>query len=279
MQAVSVASKLVALAMLAMLAMLGACAAPKRAVPPAASEVRIERTDREFALDPAITRVAIDNPWGEINIRARDEREVGLHAVIQRQAPRYANAQFRSRREGDTLHIDVRFDGNSEPDAAASSGRIDIAVFLPTDLALALSTRDGRISAKKRAGAIEATSQSGEIQASSRDRLLLRTQSGQIRAIAIGARWPGASEIATDSGRIVLLVPTFGDVALAATTGGPLRSGFGLSVHPLAGGGHEAHARYGAATSSLHARSVSGEIVLEQLVLLGDDARLPEDDD
>jgi hypothetical protein len=74
-------------------------------------------------------------------------------------------------------------------------------------------------------------------------------------------------------------VPTFGNVALNADTGGNLSTGFGLSVHALPNGGHEAHARYGAGTSSLRAHSTSGEIVLEQLVLLGDDKTLPEDDD
>jgi hypothetical protein len=245
--------------------------------PAASGGARIERVDREFDIPDGVTRIAIDNPWGEINVRGRDEREVGIHAVIQRLPPTFAIVNFASRRDGDTLHIEVTSDASA--DSVPRAARADIAVYVPGDLALKLSSRDGRIAAKRRAGSIEATTESGEIHASSLGRLTLHSRSGQIRAIAIGKRWQGDSEVATESGRIVLLVPTFGDVALDARTRGRLTTGFGLSIHDLPDGEHEAHARYGAGTSSLHVRSASGEIVLEQLVLLGDDKELPEDDD
>ncbi|MEP7042207.1 MAG: hypothetical protein ABI843_04050 [Dokdonella sp.] len=257
--------------------LLVACAAPSYVPAPSANDVRTDRTDKAFDLDPAITRVAIDNPWGEITIRGRDEREVGIHAVIQRNGPHYAKPAFRSHREGDTLHVEIGFDGSTAGTHAA--GRIDAAVFVPGELALTLSTRDSRIAAKRRAGAIEASSDSGDILASSYGRLTLRTNSGLIRATAIGARWNGASTIESASGRIVLLVPTFGDIALDVQTGGALSTNFGLSVHATPAGGSQARARYGAGTSQLRVRSGSGEVVLEQLVLLGEDNRLPEDDD
>ena len=253
-----------------------ACTPSSRTSDSNSANVRIERTDQEFDIPRDVTRIAIDNPWGEINVRSRDEREVGIHAVIQRMPPQFAAIKLTSHRDGDTLRIDVVLEGASE---GAQAGRADIAVFVPNDLALSLRTRDARISAKKRGGALEAATDSGEIQASSFSRLNLHSRSGQIRAAAIGKRWSGVSEISTESGRIVLLVPTFGDIALTAQTGGKLSTGFGLSVHALANGGHEAHARYGAGTSELRASSTNGEIVLEQLVLLGDDKDLPEDDD
>ncbi len=242
-------------------------------------DARIDRVDREFDIADGITRIAIDNPWGEINVRGRDEREVGIHAVIQHLPPAFPDVKFESHRDGDTLRIDVVVAGGAKPDASPRSARADLAVYVPNDLALALSTTDARISAKRRGDTVEAKTTSGEIQASSYGRLTLETQSGQIRAIAIGKRWQGTSTASTDSGRVVLLVPTFGDVALSAETRGRLTTNFGLSIHPLADGGYEAHARYGAGTSPLQVRSRTGEIVLEQLVLLGDDTSLPEDDD
>ena len=261
----------------ASLCLLGACAAPTPAPGPDAAKVRIERVDKAFDLDQGIHRVAIDNPWGEINVRSSDDREVGIHAVIQRLPPRFAQASLRSHRDGDTLHIDVAFD-RERADAQASAGRVDLAVYLPREIALALRTRDSRIAANKRAGAIEATTDSGAIVVSSRDRLVLHTRSGQIRAIAFGAHWNGATEIESDSGNIVVLVPTFGDIALRARTGGRLTTNFGLSVHRQ-DDGSEAHARYGAGTTTLSVRSVSGAIDLEQMIRLGDDKGLPEDDD
>ena len=240
---------------------------------------RIDRVDREFDIDDGVTRIAIDNPWGEINVRGREEREVGIHAVIQHLPPAFPDVKFESHRDGDTLRITVVVTGDAKPDALPRAARADLAVYVPNDLALALSTTDARISAKRRSNTIEAKTTTGEIQASSYARLKLATESGQIRAIAIGKRWQGVSEVSTDSGRIVLLVPTFGDVALSAETGGRLTTNFGLSIHSLPDARHEAHARYGAGSSPLQVRSRTGEIVLEQLVLLGDDTSLPEDDD
>jgi len=256
----------------------GACS-PSTHAPEKRTDVHIERVDKEFDIASGVTRVAIDNPWGEINVRGSDDRDVGIHAVVQRLPPAFANVEFKPRRDGDTLRIEVVIAGAASQGGAAAPARADVAAFIPGDLALSLTTRDSRIAATRRPAAIEAHTDSGEIHASSLGRLDLHSRSGQIRAIAIGKSWQGASEIATESGRIVLLVPTFGDIALAAETGGKLSTGFGLSVHPRANGGHEAHARYGAGTSSLHVQSATGEIVLEQLVLLGDDKGLPEDDD
>ena len=262
--------------------LLSACAAPPPRTAPGpaaqdAADVRIERIDREFDLPRGVTRVAIDNPWGEINVRGREEHEVGMHAVIQRLPPRFAKPEFRSHREGDTLHIDIAFAG--EPAGAqARAGRVDAAVYLPSQLAIALRARDSRIAANKRAGAIEATTDSGPIIVSSRDRLVLHSRSGQIRAIAFGARWNGASEIESETGPIMVLVPTFGDITLHARTGGKLTTNFGLSVHRR-DDVSESHARYGAGTSALSVRSTSGDIELEQMIRLGDDRTLPEDDD
>lgn len=255
--------------------MLGACATRPPAPATSTAEVRIERIDQDFELARGVTRVAIDNPWGEINLRNRDERAVGIHAVIQRLPPTFGAAVFRTRRDGATLHIEVVFEGA----AAARPGRADIAVYLPADLALTLRTRDGRISAKTRDGAIAATTEAGDIGVATRGALSLRTASGEIRAKAIGARWTGASEIASERGRIVLMVPTFGDIALAAETGGRLGTDFGLSVHTGADGRHWARARYGRGSSPLRVRSRTGEIVLEQLVLMKDDNADLEDND
>lgn len=261
------------LAMLLAIVLAG-CAGSPRAPSADAGGVRAERVDETFDLADGIVRVALDNPWGMISVRDHDEREVGIHAVVQSGAARHAKANFRSRRDGDTLRVVIAFER-----AQAPSDRIDVALYVPGDLALALRTRDGAITAKKRAGAIEADSESGRIVASSRERLALRTGSGAIRAAAMGRNWRGASTIQTGSGRIVLRVPTFGDIALDARTGGALGTDFGLSVHTQADGTRAAHARYGAGTSPLEVRSADGEIVLEQLVPLSEDTPPLEDDD
>jgi hypothetical protein len=251
-------------------ALLAGCASGPHAVERVGDAV-IERVDREFELPAPITRVSITNPSGEITVRARDERELGIHAVVQRLPPDHAAPRWHSRRVGDTLELSVDFvDG--------APGRVDLAAYLPSELAVVLETRDGRIAAKRRTGPITARTDGGAIHASSLARLDLVSRSGAIRAAAIGRRWEGGSRLETDSGQIVALVPTFGDIVLDARTGGPLSTDFGLSVH-AENAGHRAQARFGAARTPMDIRSRTGEIVLEQLVLLGDDSELPEDDD
>lgn len=267
------------IALPALLLALAACGTSTPRTEPPAGDARLERVDRVFALDPGVTLVKVDNPWGEINVRDHGRREVGMHAVVQRLPPRFAEARFESRREGNTLHIDVHLEGLDRDKPDTSQGRADIALYIPTQVALSLRTDGGRIATKKRDGAVEARSRSGEIHAASKQRLVVRSGSGQVRAMAMGANWSGTSEIETDSGRAVVLVPTFGDVTLDARTGGALRSGFGLSVHTLPDGRRSAQARYGAGTSRLEVRSRSGEIVLEQLVPMAQHKRPPEDED
>ncbi len=253
----------------ALAGLLAACAAPPSKEHTA--QVQVERIDRAFELDKSVTRVEIVNPLGEINVRDNDEAEVGVHAVIQRLAPGFADVRLASRRSGGVLRIEASV-------ADRAPGRIDMAVYVPSTMALSLATRDGRISVSRRRGSIEAKTTTGEISAASTGRLELASGSGEIRATAIGRRWKGESRITTDSGRIVLKVPTFGDIALDAQTGGRLVSGFGLSVHEREGI-RSSRARYGRGTSPLVARSRSGEIVLDQLVLLGEDGGLSEDQD
>lgn len=238
------------------------------------TEVEVERADRVFPLDKSIGTIEIVNRYGEISIKSHDRTEVGIHAVIQRLPPDFVPVKLETRRDGGTLRIEPTFPGG----IGEQPGRIDMAVFVPTSLGLALTTDNARISVKKWVGPVAATTESGEIRASSRGRLDLRTDSGPIRAIAIGKRWPGEARVATESGRIVLLVPTFGDIALDARTGGKLTTNFGLSVHS-GDGENTAHARYGRGTSPLIVRSNTGEIVLEQLVLMEQDAIGSEDDD
>lgn len=260
-------------------ALLGACASDAPRSDPAPADprdrVEIQRIDRVFPIEKPIGRVELVNRYGEINVKSHDRAEVAMHAVAQSLPPDFAPVEIRERRDGDTLYLEPVF---PETGTGARPGRIDIALFVPETLGLALTGEDARISVKKWKGPVSASTTSGEIRASSRGRLDLRTGSGTIRAMAIGERWPGEARVRSDSGRIVLLVPTFGDIALDARTRGRLTTNFGLSVHEDAGV-HSAHARYGRGTSPLVVHSNTGEIVLEQLVLMEHDSMVPADDD
>lgn len=262
------------------LAALGACGNPSRTQAVRADgnpQVRIERENPTFELGKGIERVVIDNQYGEINVRTHTHPEVSTHAVIQRLPPDFDKPVLRTQREGDSLHIEVSY-----PKAHTNGpqhGRIDLAVFVPTDYALNLRAGADRIDVGARVGAIEATTQSGNITASSRGGLNLQTESGTVRAAAYPGRWTAPSTISSDTGQIIVLVPIGTDLNLDAATGGRVTTDFGLSVHKDPNGTSRAAARYGPGTLTMQVRSRSGEIVLDQLRTLGDDKVLPEDDD
>lgn len=255
--------------------LLAACAA---APPHEAGEsaARIERFDREIEFGKDVARVEVINPYGEINVRNYDEPGLGLHAVVQRLPPTFAALDVHRSRHGDTLRIEV---GYPRGVAADAPGRMDLAVYVRPDMPLALRTRADRIAVKPRIGPLQAESQSGAILAIGSGALVLRTESGYIRAVQTEGRWSGDTRIDTDSGAIVALVPTFGNLRLDAQTGGVLSVGYGLSIHEAADGTHTAQARYGNGESLMQIRSRSGKVTLDQLVLANDGKLPPVDDD
>ena len=247
---------------------LGGCAGVRpegSTANPESSSTRIEREDLTFELGKGIDTVEISNTHGEISVRDRDLAEVGVHGVVQILPPDFSRAKVVSSRQGNILRLSVQI-----PHGKTGS-RYDMAVYLPRDVNLALIGSVDRVDARKRSGDLSITTTSGNINASTRGRLDVSTVSGTIRAAALAERWFGRSKIRSESGQIIVLAPLSGDISLNAETGGRLSTNFGLSVHARANGGSIAAASYGAGSSELHVDSVSGEVILEQKILLGED--------
>lgn len=231
------------------------------------------RDDVAYPLEKGIATVQIDNAYGEINVRDHDRAEVGVHGVAQVPDAKMARARLVNSREGDVLRLRVEM-----PDGTRG-GRYDLAAYVPKDMPLILHGNSDRVDARKRVASVTATTSSGKINASSQGQLELSSQSGMIQAIQLHENWIGASRISSDSGRIIMVMPLSGDLSLSARTGGRLSTNFGLSVHPGDGGGHQAAARYGSGTSKLDIVSRSGEVVLDQAVLLEEDTASSDEDD
>ena len=257
-------------------ALLGACAgsAVKHdSAKSMAEQTRLERQDVEFALDKGVSSVIVDNPYGDVHVSGHAQDEVGVHAVIQRLPPEFAKIELVSFREGRALHLKVK----SPP--GKSGSRYDMAVYVPAEMALVVHGTSHRIVARKRVAPLTITTTSGPIEATSQGRLDLSTDSGAIRASQLVERWSGSSQIQSKSGRIIVLVPLSGDVSIRAQTGGKLSTDFGLSIHPRDGGGSVAAARYGTGASELRIDSVSGEVIIDQSVILMEDDKSVDDDD
>lgn len=233
----------------------------------------IFREDVSIPIDKGVDEIVIENAYGEINVRGREVDEVGIHGVIQSLPPDFARSRVVSSRQGNVLRLAV------EMPEGASSGRYDMAAFVPARFRLVLKGAQDRVDARKRSGSLAISTTTGNILASSRSQLEISTVSGTIRASALADNWAGRSLISSDSGQIIVLTPLTGNVALSAETGGRLTTDFGLSVHSRPGGGSKAAARYGEGTSELRVESQSGEVILDQAVLLEEDTGSAEGPD
>jgi hypothetical protein len=225
----------------------------------------VVREDLKFPIEKGVSTIEVVNSLGEISVRNREQVEVAVHGVIQELPPDFARARIISRQEGDVLRI------SAELPQGAKGGRYDMAVYVPSGLPLILKGGEHRIDVRKREAPLTASTTSGAINASTNSWMDVSSESGSIKAIARGENWIGRSQVRSTSGRILMLVPLSGNVSLNVETGGRLTNNFGLSVHPREGGGSRASARYGSGTSELRISSDSGEVILEQAVLLEQD--------
>jgi hypothetical protein len=244
------------------------CTGPDASVRPAEvseASATVVREDLKFPIEKGISTIEIVNSLGEISVRNREQAEVAVHGVIQELPPDFARARVVSRQEGDVLPI------STELPQGARGGRYDMAVYVPSGMPLVLKGGEHRIDARKREAPLTASTTSGNINASTRSWMNVSSGSGSIKAIARGENWVGRSQVRSTTGRILMLVPLSGNVSLNAETGGRLTTNFGLSVHPREGGGSMASARYGSGTSELRISSDSGEVILEQAILLEQD--------
>ena len=247
--------------------------AVRPAINPDQAASEIFREDKSFELGKNIASVEIENRYGEINVRDHDEAEVGVHAVGQLMQGSRTKAHLVASRKKDTLLLTV------VAAAGESSARYDMAVFVSKDMPLVIHGGRFRVDARKRNARLAITTVSGNINASSHTAIELSTDSGTIQAAQLNENWYGVTRLRSETGRIVALAPLSGNVSLSAETGGRLSTNFGLSVHARPQGGYQANAQYGTGASQWRIESRSGEIILEQAVILGEDVDSAEDSD
>jgi hypothetical protein len=261
---------------LAVMLVLGGCATPRSSVNSAdrgETDPELFREDLTFPIVKGVSTVEIENRYGEISVRDHPRIEVGVHGVGQSTTSGSPRARVVSSQVGDTLRLSVELPGDT------AGSRYDLGAYVPASIDLVVRGTSHRVDARKRAGPLTVSTTTGNINASSQDRLQLSTESGTIKAVALDGDWIGHSDVRSVSGRILMVTPLSGNLSLDAQTGGALSTDFGLTVRPRDGGGHRAAARYGSGASELAVSSGSGEVILEQAVLLEEDSESSVDDD
>jgi hypothetical protein len=263
-------------ATLGALLLAGCASAPRETAPAAAAipEVSIEMLRRAIPVAAGTTTVALHNPHGELRVRIGQPGEVGIVATTQRFGAAGPAPTFESSRKGDRLTIHVRYPFAPPPVDPATGradhtrGRADLAVFVPPDVALELSTTDGRVQVRRAQRDVDARSVSGILDVSTRGALRLSTRSGRVVARQEGGAGPGDSRIETVDGPILLAVPVAGAATLLVETGAAISHDPGIAVEmgTTADGLQRASGRWGSGRHALSVRSARGTVHLVPVI-------------
>lgn len=217
---------------------LGGCArapAPREDADSASllDEVRIEREDHQWAVPADRRCVVIENPFGDLHLRAGRAGSIAYHAVMQRieaALPRPAVVMGEAHR---CASIRVQIDGQ-HPDSRrrwnVRWARVDLAVAVPPGVAVEARSDVGSIDAKKLDNAIRAFTVNGNIQLSGSGDVVAQSMSGSIALTARGQRPDRRWQATTESGVIRAFVEA--QVAsLAASTCGDVSTTFATAVN------------------------------------------------
>lgn len=223
---------------LALCLVLGGCArapALRDAADPVSllDEVRIEREDHQWAVPAGRRCVVIENPFGDLHLRAGKEGSIAYHAVMQRiEAALPRPAVVMGEAHG-CASMQVHIDGQ-HPDTRqrwnVRRARVDLAVAVPPGVAVEVRSDVGSIDAKKLDNAIRAYTVTGDIQLSGSGDVVAQSISGSIVLTARGQRPDRRWQATTVSGVIRAFVEA--QVAsLAASTCGDVRTTFATAVN------------------------------------------------
>jgi hypothetical protein len=267
-----------ALAASAIAVLLSGCAgAPREATPPATpAGFAIESLRRAIPVAADVRTLRIDNPHGELRVRIGRPGEVGIVATVQRFGADGPLPDFAHARKGERLGIVVRYPFAPPPVDPATGradharGRADLAVFVPPDVALDLSTRDSRIQVRRALRDVAARSEAGIIDVSTRGALRLSTRGGRVVARQESGAWDGDSTVETVDGAILLAIPVAGDVALRIESGGAISHdpGIALDLDATATGARRATGRWGSGAHALTVRSTRGTVHVVPVIAL-----------
>jgi len=246
--------------------LLAACAGTPPATEAASSsvsrnpEVRIERVKQRFVMTPAVTRLRIHNPWGDVHLKSMVDTDLGIYAVVQRIDDAAPAPQFDFRSQADWATLEVVY---AAPFPPGSSGRVDLVVYLPPLADIDIETVAGSIRGKQLTANLHANSRSGDILVASSGRLQLASQSGNVRATQIGGKWIGDAFLTSTSGLVELLFSAASEVALDVQSGVGIDESFGAALQTQHRDPHHLRGELGSGEVKLRLRIRSaGEVIL-----------------
>lgn len=164
------------------------------------------------------TSIEVDNPWGDVRLRAADAGEVESSAMIQRRNADPVRADVRVERRGSTLKLEVVYPAAPRGDLH----RVDLALFVPKGAPVAVRTRAGMIQAPGLANDLRLRSTSGKVVVSTSGTVRVDTRDGDVEVTLAGSAWSSAPRLVSRHGDITLRLDATSEARVDVRTRGEI---------------------------------------------------------
>ncbi len=239
-------------------ALLGACllglAVPAAAAEEPPADWTIDNWRWKGELSPS-TAIEVDNPWGDVRLRAADAGEMESSAMIQRRTADPVRAEVRVERRGAVIRFEVVYPTAPRGDLH----RVDLALFVPRGAPVAVSTRGGMIQARGLANDLRLRSTSGKVVASTSGTVRIDTGDGDMDVALAGAAWKSAPRLVSRDGDITLRLDAASEARVDIRTRGEISMQAPARLQRRRGG---AVVTYGQGTRPLSLHTRSGHVTL-----------------
>jgi hypothetical protein len=201
------------------------------------------------------TAVEVVNPWGDVRLRAADAGEMESSAMIQRRTADPARAEVHVERRGSVLRFEVVYPTASKGDLH----RVDLALFVPKDAPVTVSTRAGLIQARGLASDLRLRSTSGKVVVSTSGTVDVETDDGDVEVTLAGAAWKSAPRLVSRDGDIALRLDAKSEARVDIKTRGEISMQAPAHLERRRGG---AVVTYGEGSKPLSLQTRSGHVTL-----------------
>lgn len=235
--------------------------------PVSAAEWQVLRSDQEAKVrDGAV--VVVENPHGDVRVRAGLPGRLAVHAVAQRHLndPRRESIAISPGDATVALRVDYPADGAESIPAEWSKRRVDLALEVPPTARLVVRTDRGLIEVRGHAAELEVRSTAGDIRLRVAGPVDARTERGAILAALTTSGWHLPARFGTVTGGIHVLFPARADVTVRLETRGSFTTDVSLRVERLGPQRKRAVARLGKGRGEVVLTSDEGPLRLEQMV-------------
>ena len=164
------------------------------------------------------TAIEVDNPWGDVRLRASDGGEMESSAMIQRRNADPVRADVRVSRRGSTIRFEVVYPVTPRGDLH----RVDLALFVPKGARVAVRTEAGMIQARGLDNDLRLRTTSGEVTASTSGTVLVDTQDGDVDVTLAGSAWSSAPRLVSRDGDITLRLDATSEARVDVRTRGEI---------------------------------------------------------